>query len=736
MVDYQSPRILSPSSQCYYHLVDTSAGGLLVPQDIIPQQSVLLSFGRYLCWWIISPLGYYPPVVSVTIIWSIPLLVDYQSPRILSPSSQCYYHLVDTSAGGLLVPQDIIPQQSVLLSFGRYLCWWIISPLGYYPPVVSVIIIWSIPLLVDYQSPRILSPSSQCYYHLVDTSAGGLLVPQDIIPQQSVLLSFGRYLCWWIISPLGYYPPVVSVTIIWSIPLLVDYQSPRILSPSSQCYYHLVDTSAGGLLVPQDIIPQQSVLLSFGRYLCWWIISPLGYYPPVVSVTIIWSIPLLVDYQSRYLCWWIISPLGYYPPVVSVIIIWSIPLLVDYQSPRILSPSSQCYYHLVDTSAGGLLVPQDIIPQQSVLLSFGRYLCWWIISPLGYYPPVVSVIIIWSIPLLVDYQSPRILSPSSQCYYHLVDTSAGGLLVPQDIIPQQSVLLSFGRYLCWWIISPLGYYPPVVSVIIIWSIPLLVDYQSPRILSPSSQCYSSFAVDTSAGGLLVPQDIIPQQSVLLSFGRYLCWWIISPLGYYPPVVSVIIIWSIPLLVDYQSPRILSPSSQCYYHLVDTSAGGLLVPQDIIPQQSVLLSFGRYLCWWIISPLGYYPPVVSVIIIWSIPLLVDYQSPRILSPSSQCYYHLVDTSAGGLLVSVIIIWSIPLLVDYQSPRILSPSSQCYYHLVDTSAGGLLVPQDIIPQQSVLLSFGRYLCWWIISPLGYYPSVVSVTSLVWFIRYIYY
>ena len=42
-------------------------------------------------------------------------------------------------------------------------------------------------------------PSSQCYYHWVDTSAGGLLVPEDIIL------------------------PVVSVSITRSIPLLVDY---------------------------------------------------------------------------------------------------------------------------------------------------------------------------------------------------------------------------------------------------------------------------------------------------------------------------------------------------------------------------------------------------------------------------------------------------------------------------------------------------------------------------------
>ena len=62
------------------------------------------------------------------------------------------------------------------------------------------------------------------------------------------LLSLGRYLCWWTISPWGYHPP------------------------SSQCFYHWVDTSAGELLVPEGIIRL------------------------VVSVTITGSIPLLVNY--------------------------------------------------------------------------------------------------------------------------------------------------------------------------------------------------------------------------------------------------------------------------------------------------------------------------------------------------------------------------------------------------------------------------------------------------------
>jgi hypothetical protein len=37
----------------------------------------LQSRGRYLCWWTISPRGIIHPVVSVSITWSISLLVDY-----------------------------------------------------------------------------------------------------------------------------------------------------------------------------------------------------------------------------------------------------------------------------------------------------------------------------------------------------------------------------------------------------------------------------------------------------------------------------------------------------------------------------------------------------------------------------------------------------------------------------------------------------------------------------------
>ena len=679
----------TPSSQCFYHWVDTSTGGLLVLECIIhplvsvsitgsipllvdyqssrvsyTQQSVFLSLGQYLYWWTISPRVYH------------------------IPSSQCFYHWVDTSTGGLLVLEGIIhpvvsvsisrsipllvdyqssrvsyTQQSVFLSLGQYLYWWTISPRVYH------------------------APSSQCFYHWVDTSTGGLLVLKGIIHpvisvsitgsipllvdyqssrvsyiQQSVLLSLGRYFYWWTISPRRYH------------------------APNSQCFYHQVDTSTGGLFSVS--YTQQLVFLSLGRYLYCGLLVLEDIIHPVVSVSISRSIPLLVDYQSsrvsytqqsvflslgQYLYWWTISPRVYH------------------------APSSLCFYHWVDTSTGGLLVLEGIT-QQSVFLSLGRYLYWWTISPRVYH------------------------TPSSQCFYHWVDTSTGGLLVLECIIhpvvsvsitgsipllvdyqsiqsssvsyTQQSVFLSLGRYLYWWTNSPRVYHTPQSvfgRYLYWWAI-------RPRVYhTPSSQCFYHW-VDTSTGGLLVLECIIHQVVV----GQYLYWWAIRPRVYHTPSSQCFYHWVNTstgglLVLEYWwtiSPRVYhTPSIQCFYHWVDTSTGGLLVLEGIIH------------------------PVVSVSITGSIPLLVDYQSSRVSytkqsvflsldrylywwtisprvyhTPSSQCFYHWVDTSTSGLLVlegiihqvvSVSITGSISLLVDYQS------SSVSY------------------TQQSVFLSLGRYL-----------------------------
>ena len=572
-----------PSSQFFYHQVYTSSvGRLLDLEGIIRQQSVFLSLGLYLfCWQTIRPRGYHlsssqcfyhqvytssvgrlldlegiiRPVVSVSITRSIPLLlVDYQTSRVSSA------------------------QQSVFLSLGLYLfCWQTIRPRGYHPP------------------------SSQCFYHQVYTSSVGRLLDLE-----------------------GIIRPVVSVSITVSIPLLlVDYQTSRVSSA------------------------QQSVFLSLCLYLfCWQTIRPRGYHPPssqcFYHCVYTSSVGRLLDLE------------GIICPVVSVSITVSIPLLlVDYQTSRVSSA------------------------QQSVFLSLGLYLfCWQTIRPRGYHPPssqcfyhcaytssvgilldlegiicpVVSVSITRSIPLLlVDYQSSRVSSA------------------------QQSVFLSLGLYLfCWQTIRPRGYHPPVVSVSITRSIPLLlVDYQTSRLSSV-------------------------QQSVFLSLGLYLfCWQTIRPRGYHPP------------------------SSQCFYHQVYTSSvGRLLDLEGIIRQQSVFLSLGLYLfCWQIIRSRGYHPP------------------------SSQSFYHCVYTSSVGRLldlegiirpvVSVSITRSIPLLlVDYQTSRVSSaqqsvflslclylfcwqtirlrgyhlPSSQCFFHCVYTSSIGRLLDLEgiICPVVSVSIT----------------------------------
>ena len=113
----------------------------------------------------------------------------------------------------------------MFLSLGRYLCWWTINPRGYH------------------------LPSSHCFYHWGDTSAGGLLILEGIIREALIVFitavdtSAGGLLI-----PEGFIRQVFIVSIT------------------------AVDTSAGGLLIPEGIIRQ------------------------VVIVSITGTIPLLVDY--------------------------------------------------------------------------------------------------------------------------------------------------------------------------------------------------------------------------------------------------------------------------------------------------------------------------------------------------------------------------------------------------------------------------------------------------------
>jgi hypothetical protein len=97
-----------------------------------------------------------------------------------------------------------------------------------------------------------------------------------------------------------------------------------------------------------------------------------------------------------------------------------------------------------------------------VFLSLGQYLCWWTISPRGYHPP------------------------SSQCFYHWVNTSAGGLFVLEDIIR------------------------PVVSVLALsWFIRYIFI----------TEIYSSEIVNQNKAKVLLPQSLV----TLSDFG-YPVWW--------------------------------------------------------------------------------------------------------------------------------------------------------------------------------------------------------------------
>jgi hypothetical protein len=95
-----------------------------------------------------------------------------------------------------------------LPSLGRYLWWWTISPWGYNPP------------------------SSQCFNHLVDTSAGGLLFSEgNIHPVVRVsALTWFIWYYWGTISLWGYNPPsspCFGTDMVYLISL-GDYQSLRV----------------------------------------------------------------------------------------------------------------------------------------------------------------------------------------------------------------------------------------------------------------------------------------------------------------------------------------------------------------------------------------------------------------------------------------------------------------------------------------------------------------------------
>jgi hypothetical protein len=88
----------------------------------------------------------------------------------------------------------------MFLSLGRYLCCWTINP------------------------RRFHSPISQCFYHWVDTSADGPLVPECIIlPAVNVSITGFDFSAGALLVPEGIILQAVNVYITGSIPLLADY---------------------------------------------------------------------------------------------------------------------------------------------------------------------------------------------------------------------------------------------------------------------------------------------------------------------------------------------------------------------------------------------------------------------------------------------------------------------------------------------------------------------------------
>jgi hypothetical protein len=88
-----------------------------------------------------------------------------------------------------------------------------------------------------------------------------------------IIYTLGQYHSWWTISPRGYH------------------------SPSSQCFYHWVNATLGGLLVPEGIIhPVVRCFYHWVNSTLGGLLVPEGIILPVVNVSITGSIPLLVDY--------------------------------------------------------------------------------------------------------------------------------------------------------------------------------------------------------------------------------------------------------------------------------------------------------------------------------------------------------------------------------------------------------------------------------------------------------
>jgi hypothetical protein len=198
-----------------------------------------------------------------------------------------------------------------------------------------------------------------------------------------VFLSLSRYICWWPTIPRGYH------------------------SPSSQCFYHWVDTSADGLLVPESIIRP---VVKLGRYICWWTIIPRGYQPPSNQC----FYHSIADVSTQWYKHWLLG--GWYPRGI----------MVNQQRCRPSDRNTDYWADDILLFTEGNIRPVDTL---------GRYICWWTIIPRGYHPP------------------------SSQCFYHSVDTFAGGLLFgwyPRGIIVHQQIYRLSDRNTDYWADDTLG----------------------------------------------------------------------------------------------------------------------------------------------------------------------------------------------------------------------------------------------------------------------------------------
>jgi hypothetical protein len=198
----------------YYHSVNTSVdiyAFITIPRSIplLISSFILLSLGWNLYWWTISSRVYHPQ------------------------SIQCFYHSVNTSVDiyvFIAIPRSIplLISTFVLLSLGRYLCWYLRfyyyhSGNTFVDIYVFITIPWSIPLLIS--TFLLLSLGRYlCWYLRFFT------IPRSIplLISTFLLLSLGQYLCWYL--RFYYYPSIdtsvdifVYITISWLKLLLVNY---------------------------------------------------------------------------------------------------------------------------------------------------------------------------------------------------------------------------------------------------------------------------------------------------------------------------------------------------------------------------------------------------------------------------------------------------------------------------------------------------------------------------------